>query len=87
MSPCKSHFSNYEPLKNCFVFMGDNVKREVARIRNVCINICGYELIFKNVRHCHNLISCAVLEDDGLVGKRGWHDEDYEGWHCDFESI
>lgn len=63
MTPHKSHFSNYSSLKNSYVSMADNVKREVAGIGDVCLNICGYELLLKNVRHVpdlsHNLISCC----------------------------
>lgn len=56
--------------------MANNVRRQVTGVGNVCLKMDnGDMLTLKNVMHvpdlCYNLISCASLEKDGLVGRRG----------------
>lgn len=81
MSPYQHHFSNYSPFKNCFILwliMWNVQKCAISRIGNARLKISRYELVSKNVRHVcdlnHNLISCAVLEDEDfrVNAKTAW---------------
>lgn len=76
MSSFKILFSNYKELKHGSVSMANEKLCHVAGLGDVSLNFYfGYVLTLKNVRHvhdlCHNLISCAALEDDCLHGKWG----------------
>ncbi|XP_012849888.1 PREDICTED: retrovirus-related Pol polyprotein from transposon TNT 1-94 [Erythranthe guttata] len=76
MTPRREVFSDYVQMKNCGVTLADGTMIVVNGIGTVCLKfVSGSVLTLKNVRHVptlsHNLISCAVLEDDGFRGDWG----------------
>ena len=74
VSPFRNMFSNYKEVKHGYVSLANEKKCDVLGIGDICLKFAsGYVFTLKNVRHvpdlCHNLLSCAALEDEGLEGK------------------
>ncbi|KAL0391481.1 UNVERIFIED_CONTAM: Retrovirus-related Pol polyprotein from transposon TNT 1-94 [Sesamum latifolium] len=71
MTPFKEVLTNYKSGKLGSVSMANEKLCDVHGYGDVCLSFeNGFKLTLKNVRHvpdlCHNLMSCAALEEDGL---------------------
>ncbi|KAL0357378.1 UNVERIFIED_CONTAM: Retrovirus-related Pol polyprotein from transposon TNT 1-94 [Sesamum calycinum] len=76
MTPFKEILTNYKSDNSGSVSMANEKLCDVKGFGDVCLTFeSGFKLTLKNVRHvpdlCHNLISCAALEEEGLEGRWG----------------
>ncbi|KAL0430143.1 UNVERIFIED_CONTAM: Retrovirus-related Pol polyprotein from transposon TNT 1-94 [Sesamum radiatum] len=76
MTPFKEILTNYKSGKFGSVSMANEKLCDVHGYGDVCLNFeNGFKITLKNVRYvpdlCHNLISCAALEEDRLEGRWG----------------
>ncbi|KAL0436613.1 UNVERIFIED_CONTAM: Retrovirus-related Pol polyprotein from transposon TNT 1-94 [Sesamum radiatum] len=76
MTPFKEILTNYKSGKFGSVSMANEKRCEVHGYGDVCLFFeNGFKMILKNVRYvpdlCHNLMSCAALEEEGLEGRWG----------------
>ncbi|KAL0367537.1 UNVERIFIED_CONTAM: Retrovirus-related Pol polyprotein from transposon TNT 1-94 [Sesamum radiatum] len=76
MTPFREILTNYKSEKLGSVSMANEKLCYVNGYGDVCLNFeNGFKLTLKNVHHgpdlCHNLMSCAALEEDGLEGRWG----------------
>ncbi|KAK4384679.1 Retrovirus-related Pol polyprotein from transposon TNT 1-94, partial [Sesamum angolense] len=76
MTPFKEILTNYKSDNSGSVSMANEKLCDVKGFGDVCLIFeSGFKLTLKNVRHvpdlCHNLISCAALEEEGLEGRWG----------------
>ncbi|KAK4407943.1 Retrovirus-related Pol polyprotein from transposon TNT 1-94 [Sesamum angolense] len=74
MTPFKEILTNYKSDNSGSVSMANEKLCDVKGFGDVCLTFeSGFKLTLKNVRHvpdlCHNLISCAALEEEGLEGR------------------
>ncbi|KAK4409817.1 hypothetical protein Sango_0054700 [Sesamum angolense] len=70
MTPFKEILTNYKSDNSGSVSMANEKLCDVKGFGDVCLIFeSGFKLTLKNVRHvpdlCHNLISCAALEEEG----------------------
>ncbi|KAL0456390.1 UNVERIFIED_CONTAM: Retrovirus-related Pol polyprotein from transposon TNT 1-94 [Sesamum latifolium] len=76
MTPFKEILTNYKSGKLGSVSMANEKLCDVHGYGDVCLSFENdFKLTLKNVRHvpdlCHNLMSCAALEEDGSEGRWG----------------
>ncbi|KAL0404410.1 UNVERIFIED_CONTAM: Retrovirus-related Pol polyprotein from transposon TNT 1-94 [Sesamum radiatum] len=76
MTPFKEILTNYKSEKFGSVSMANEKLCEVHGYGDVCLIFeNGFKITLKNVRYvpdlCHNLMSCAALEEEGLEGRWG----------------
>ncbi|KAL0316746.1 UNVERIFIED_CONTAM: Retrovirus-related Pol polyprotein from transposon TNT 1-94 [Sesamum radiatum] len=76
LSPFKEIFTNFESGNFDFVSMANEKRCEIQDLGDICLTFKdGYKLTLKNVKYVpdlnHNLIPCAVLEEEGLEGRWG----------------
>ncbi|KAL0355446.1 UNVERIFIED_CONTAM: Retrovirus-related Pol polyprotein from transposon TNT 1-94 [Sesamum radiatum] len=76
MTPFKEILTNYKSGKFGSVSMANEKLCEVHGYGDVCLIFeNGFKITLKNVRYvpdlCHNLMSCAALEEEGLEGRWG----------------
>ncbi|KAL0404019.1 UNVERIFIED_CONTAM: Retrovirus-related Pol polyprotein from transposon TNT 1-94 [Sesamum radiatum] len=76
MTPFKEILTNYKSGKFGSVSMANEKLSEVHGYGDVCLFFeNGFKITLKNVRYvsdlCHNLMSCAALEEEGLEGRWG----------------
>ncbi|KAL0315727.1 UNVERIFIED_CONTAM: hypothetical protein Sradi_5450900, partial [Sesamum radiatum] len=74
MTPFKEILTNYKSDNSGSVSMANEKLCDVKGFGDVCLTFeSGFKLTLKNVRHvpdlCHNLISCAALEEEGARGR------------------
>lgn len=73
MTPFKEILTNCRTEKLGIVSMANEKICQVHSLGDVCLNFeNGFKFTLRNVRNvlelCHNLISCAALEEEGLEG-------------------
>ncbi|KAL0373889.1 UNVERIFIED_CONTAM: Retrovirus-related Pol polyprotein from transposon TNT 1-94 [Sesamum radiatum] len=76
MTPFKEILTNYKSEKFGSVSMANEKLCEVHGYGDVCLIFeNGFKITLKNVHYvpdlCHNLISCAALQEEGLEGRWG----------------
>ncbi|KAL0456583.1 UNVERIFIED_CONTAM: Retrovirus-related Pol polyprotein from transposon TNT 1-94 [Sesamum latifolium] len=76
MTPFREILTNYKSENLGSVSMANEKLCDVHGYGDVCLNFKNdFKFTLKNIRHvpdlCHNLMSCAALEEDGLEGRWG----------------